>query len=154
MKLKSLFFVFFFAVSSMLAHAAGIELTVNAFNSFHVRLPIDPTDAPYQCITESDGAVVNGCSYEVHLSFDLPVYEAVVHTLKVQNYTHGTGSAGATCNVWSYDGNGGGMEGTNATFNLSGQQTLTFTSVLFGNSVALLCDIPSGEGIGAITWNP
>jgi hypothetical protein len=30
----------------------------------------------------------------------------------------------------------------------------TFTSIQFGNNIALLCDIPVGEGISAISWNP
>jgi hypothetical protein len=154
MKTKSLLLAICFAVATIPAHAAGIEFTKPAFESFHVRLPIDATDMPYNCITEDYGAVVNGCTFEVHLVFDLPVYQAVVHTLNVQNYVSGTGTTGATCNVWSYDGNGNGREGTNLTFNASGEQTLTFTSIKFGNSLALLCDIPVGEGISAITWNP
>jgi hypothetical protein len=134
--------------------ATAAERSTNAFSSFHVRVPIDTTQNPYQCLTEQWGALVNNCGYQVSVVFNLPVEHKRVHTVKAQNYVGGTGTSGTVCNVWSYDGNGGGEEGTNLTFNISGAQTLTFTSVLFGNSISLLCDLPSGEGLGAITWNP
>ena len=54
-----------------------------------------------------------------------------------------------------YDGNGNGEFGTNGTFNASGAQTLSFTSILFGstgNTISLLCDLPVGEGVSAISW--
>jgi hypothetical protein len=66
---------------------------------------------------------------------------------------NGTGSVGTSCSVWSYDGNGTGRQGTNLTFVPHGAETLTFTSVLFGDGISLLCDVPPGEGIGSLTWN-
>lgn len=131
------------------------EWTTNAYSSFHVRLPVGKdSDA---CITESEGAVINNCKYEVSVVFDSPVIfrkDPIVHYITAQNYVNGTGTVGATCNIWSYDGNGGGKEGTNSRFNPNGAQALTFTSLKFGNTISLLCDLPVGEGISALHWNP
>jgi hypothetical protein len=155
MKFKSLFLGICFGLSMLSAGIPAQARTQSAFSSFHVRLPIDQTQDPYNCVTESWGAVINSCAYDVTLTFDLPVDYKIVHTLEVQNYVNGTGTTGARCTLWSYDGKGGGQAGTtNLTFNPNGEQTLTFTSALFGNSIALDCEVPRGAGLGAISWNP
>ncbi len=128
--------------------------STSAFSSFRVRLPIDATQNPYNCVIETWGAVVNNCGYQVSVVFDLVIDHPVVHTVKVQNYVNGTGTVGAECAVWSYDGDGNGHAGTILTFNPNGEQTLKFTTALFGDSVSLLCDLPIGEGISSISWNP
>ena len=155
MKLKSLYFGICILLSTLVAGVPAFAThTTTAFNSFHVRSPLAPSKNAYACITESYGALVNSCGYAVSVSFDLPVDTATVHTIKVQNYVAGTGTAGATCYVWSYDGDRNGSEGSSATFNPNGAQTLTFTSALFGNSLSLLCDVPVGAGIATINWKP
>ena len=158
MKLKaaSLYLGLCLAILAVAASPAYARSTT-AFNSFRVRLPIDATQNPYNCLTESEGALINNCTYLVRVAFDLSIEHSpatLVHTVKVQNFVNGTGSVGATCNVWSYDGNGGGMVGTSLTFNPNGIQTLTFRTVLFGDNITLLCDLPVGEGVSAISWNP
>jgi len=131
------------------------EWTTNAYNSFRVRLPVGKdSDA---CLTESEGAVINKCNYEVSVVFDSPIIfrkDPIVHYITAQNYVNGTGTVGATCNIWSYDGNGKGKEGTNQTFKPNGEQALNFTSQKLGNTISLLCDLPVGEGISALHWNP
>lgn len=154
MKIKSTFLGICVALSVL---AAGIRVqarSIDAFSSFHVQVSTGSQQNAYTCVQESYGAVVNKCTYEVRLAFELPVDNDVVHTVSVQNYVKGTGTTGANCSVWSYDGNGNGQAGKSLTFSPNGQQTLNFTSILFGNNISLLCHIPVGEGIGAITWNP
>jgi hypothetical protein len=153
MKFKSLFFGICFALSTLVASAPASAWTVSAFSSFHVRLPIDSTQNPYNCITESYGAVINNCSYSVTLVFNLPLANVGFHYLYAQNYVHGTGKTGATCTVWSFDGDGNGRNGTtNLTFNPNGVQTLVFDSADFGNTMTLDCSVPTGAGIGAINY--
>jgi len=131
------------------------QWTTNAYNSFRVRLPVGKdSDA---CLTESEGAVINNCTYQVSVVFDSPIIfrkDPIIHTITAQNYVHGTGAVGATCTIWSYDGNGNGEFGTNQTFKPNGAQALNFTSLRFGNTISLLCDLPVGEGISALQWNP
>jgi hypothetical protein len=105
-------------------------------------------------VTESWGAVVNNCTYEVDISFDLVIDHLIVHKVKAQNYVNGTGTTGASCAAWTFDGDGNGKGGPALVFNPNGAQTLTFTTVPFGNNLSLLCNLPSGEGISSIRWNP
>ena len=152
MNLKSLYFGICVLLSTLVAGAPAFAThTTTAFNSFHVR---SSAAASANCLAESYGALVNNCPATVSVSFDLPVDDQVVHTIKVQNYVAGTGTFGATCFVWSYDGDRNGEEGSSATFNPNGAETITFTSALFGNSLSLLCDIPAGAGIATINWKP
>jgi hypothetical protein len=142
------------ACLSLLAIAAQAQREVTAFASFKIRYATGhTTEAAYGCVAESYGAVVNNCKYEVFLEFDTPMDNNVAHTLSVQNYVHGTGTTGATCQTWSYDGNGNGQPGTPETFDPTGAQTLTLTSIVFGDNVALLCNVPPGQGISAINYN-
>jgi hypothetical protein len=156
MKLKSLYFGICVLLSTLATSVPVFAAhTVTAFNSFHVRAPLGTPDSPYNCLAESYGAVVNGsCGFIVSVSFDLPVDRSVVHTVKIQNYVAGISYQGATCAVWSFDGNGNGKEGQSGQFNPTGAETLTLKSALFGNSMSVLCDIPGGQGIAAITWTP
>jgi hypothetical protein len=139
---------------SVIAASPAYARTTTAFTSFRLRLPIDSTQNPYNCITESYGAVVNNCAYQVSVSFDLIIDHPIVHTVKAQNYVSGTGTIGTSCAVWSYDGNGSGRASPILGFKPNGEQTLTFSSILFGDTISLLCDSPSGEGVSSITWNP
>jgi hypothetical protein len=144
------------AIPAVAATTPATTVSEPAFTSFHVRLPeglLNPAEIT-GCITESYGAAINSCPFEVHLAFNLPVYVQGVHDVSVQNYVNGSGTQGATCNVWSYNGDGQGSEGTNDTFDARGVQTLIFITKPFGNTIALFCDIPAGEGISSITWNP
>ena len=126
--------------------------TTTAFSSFHIRSPLDSTHVPYSCLTETYGAVQNQCAYEVDVMFDIPADTVYRHTFWAQNLVTGAGSTGATCAVWTYDGNGNGWQGTAATFNPSGPQTLQFTPARPGNNLSLLCTLPPGEGISSLTW--
>jgi len=156
MKSRSLLFGICLLSTLIFSLPAVAAHTATAFSLFHVLRPIDGVSTPYECLKEDWGAVYNNCGYDLALAFTLPIdkAKAAAHTVKVQNYVKGFGTSGATCYLWSYDGDGNGQEGTVATFNANGAQTLTFKSAVFGNSISLLCDVPSGAGIGAINWTP
>jgi hypothetical protein len=158
MKLKatSLFLGLCLAILAVVASPASAKTTrsVPAFESFHVWNP-STRAAALNCLNESTGAVINNCKYQLILAFDLPIdHQGIVHTVSVQNYANGTGTVGANCNTWSYDGNGGDAEGTYIYFNPNGAQTLSSTAALFGDTITLFCTLPVGEGVSSITWNP
>jgi hypothetical protein len=136
------------------ASAYAQERLTTAFTSFHIRYPLDSAHNPYNCVIESYGAAVNQCPYEVGLMFDLPIDGSEYdYTIYAQNYVSGTGSTGANCYAWSYDGDGHGTEGTFATFHANGPQTLTFTGrSSAGYTISLLCNVPPGEGISSLGW--
>src|ERR1700677_3465016 len=103
------------------------------------------------------GAVINNCKYQITVAFDLPIVnQEIVHTVSVQNYVGGTGTVGADCLTWSYDGNGHDAEGTYIYFNPNGAQILTSTAALIPNtphSITLFCTLPVGEAVASLTWN-
>jgi hypothetical protein len=125
-----------------------------AFSAFHIRAPLDPTHNPYACVTESYGALQNQCSYEVDVMFDMPAETSSTHYVWAQNFVHGTGSTGATCSLWTYDGNGNGRLGTVFTFPARGVFYALFYPAVSGNNFSLLCNLPSGEGISSVYWIP
>ncbi|MGA3090116.1 MAG: hypothetical protein ABSD75_16005 [Terriglobales bacterium] len=148
------------AILAVAASPASAQSTrsVPAFESFHVWSPSTKASAALACLNESKGAVINNCKYQLIVAFDLPIdNQGVVHTVKAQNYVNSTGTVGATCTAWTYDGDGHDAEGTSSTFNPNGAQTLPFTAVPIPdttNTITLFCALPVGEGIAALTWNP
>jgi hypothetical protein len=156
MKLNAttLFLGFCLAMLAVAASPASAR-SVPAFESFRVWSPIGDAATALSCLTESTGAVINNCTYQVTVAFDLPIdNEGIAHEVSVQNYVHGTGKVGANCNTWSYDGNGNDASGSYIYFNPNGAQTLTSTSAIFGNTITLFCTLPVGEGVSSLTWNP
>jgi hypothetical protein len=148
------------AIMAVAASPASAQSTrsVPAFESFHVWSPSTKAAAALNCLNESKGAVINNCKYQLILAFDLPIdKQGIVHTVSVQNYVGGTGTVGANCNTWTYDGDGDDAQGTYIYFNPNGAQTLSSTAVLIPdttNTITLFCTLPLGEGVASLTWNP
>ena len=127
-KHQTLFLGMCLGLSLLAANVPAYARTTTAFSSFHIRTPLDANHNPNACVVESYGAVVNRCPYTVGVMFDIPVDSTYPHnTVWAQNYVHGTGTIGTYCALYTFDGNGNGSLGTQATFNASGPQTLQFT---------------------------
>ena len=164
MKLKtiSLFLGLCLAILAIAASPASAQSTrsVPAFESFHVWAPGTglTRSGDLNCLNESKGAVINNCKKQLIVAFEMPIdNQGIVHTVNVQNYVGGTGTTGANCNTWTYDGNGNDAEGSYIFFNPNGAQTLPSTAVLIPNTtnyITLFCTLPVGEGVSALTWNP
>jgi hypothetical protein len=158
-KATSLFLGLCLAILAVAASPASAQSTSYepAYEAFHVWSPSKDASAALACLNESKGAVINNCTYQLILAFDLPIEnQGIVHTVTVQNYVGGTGTVGANCNTWTYDGNGHDAEGSYIYFNASGAQTLTSTAKQISdtnNFITLFCTLPEGEGVSALSWN-
>ena len=88
--------------------------------------------------------------------FDLPIDDSGVreaHDIFIWNFAGGSGTTGASCYAWSYDGDGNGSEGSSGTLKANGDEMIElWTSIESDYNIALLCDVPPGEGIGALAW--
>ena len=77
-KATSLFLGLCLAISVVAVSPAQAQskMYTTAFSSFHVRCLeacSGPwTGNPYDCLTESEGAVINQCKYLVRVAFDMP----------------------------------------------------------------------------------
>src|SRR5580698_294353 len=146
------------AAAASPAHAADLHET--AFGSFHVEintLTNYPGD-PYLCMYEYNGAVVNACCYTFDLEFGLPI-----ETLNTKHITVldgwsglGSGSENFSCQSFSYTGtNGNGNPGTNPSFTGPGTSIETTVTMPSGyTSIQVLCNVPAGDAVANLTWNP
>jgi len=140
------------------AYAADLHET--GFGAFHVEvntLTNYPGD-PYLCVYENNGAVVNNCTYTVDLAFGLPI-----ETLNTKNITVldgwsglGTGTESFNCQSFSYTGtNSSGNVGTMAVFTGPGQSKTTTVTIPTGyNTIQVLCNVPAGDAVASLSWNP
>jgi hypothetical protein len=89
-------------VLSAFTAVPAFAVSATGFSLFHVEGPLSSTENPYTCLNESNGAVVNNCSYDVSLEFNLPINTLGVKSLSVQNLWGTTPSF--SCTVYAYSG--------------------------------------------------
>jgi hypothetical protein len=117
---------------------------------------------PYSCITEFFGEVVNYCSFNVDMEFDLPIDTDGSFQVSVQNLSFDSQNT-MNCTLGSYTGNGSiGFQ--KVTFQFAGtggaHQTKTVDiSAVAGGTIQLICNVPANNsgglsGIADINWNP
>ena len=140
------------AVAIFTATLPAYARSTSGFNSFHI---LSPSSAS-SCVTESWGAVVNNCTYDVTFVFDLPVDNDGAKTVSAVDYINGTGSFGCYAISFGQNGRNDYDEGQAQTFNGSGQQSLNFSTYVYpGWSLSLYCwSVPPGRGIQLLNWNP
>jgi hypothetical protein len=162
MKTKSTLLFLGFCLAMLAVAASPVSAqssrSVPAFESFHVWDPSTKAGTALNCLDESKGAVINNCKYEIIVAFNLPIdNQGVVHTVTALNYVGGTGTEGASCNTWTYDGNGHDAEGPSFSLPASGEGSGSSAASLISgttNYITLFCTLPTGEGVSALTWNP
>jgi hypothetical protein len=145
------------------ANPAYAERSTTAFNSFHVQsgsVFSDPpyTEDPYLCLTEDNGAVVNNCTFNVNLLFDLPIDRIGDKTIRVQDYWNAPSPfVPFGCVSYVYTGmTGSSTVGTSLTFSGPTQALFTHDNVsVLGDSMTVICwGVPPGEGVANLNWNP
>ena len=127
-----------------------------AFSGFHVESPI--ASAPRTCLSENNGAVVNNCSHNVSLEFNLPIDSKGSKSILVQDYWAGTNQENTfACQSYAYTGTqGSSTPGTTIYFNAPYQN---YNSIAYaaatGDSIQLICwDVPPGGGVANLNWTP
>jgi hypothetical protein len=158
MKLKatSLFLGLCLAIMAVAANPAHARV-VTGFGGFHVEVQGTVSTNSYLCLEENYGAVVNDCSTDVSLAFDLPVDNAGEKTIYVQDYWTGSGFP-FTCQLYSY-GDSGNLSynyGGSITLSEPHQQTQNSFSVNVPNgwSLQVICfNVPPGGGIANLNYN-
>jgi hypothetical protein len=148
---KSLFLSTSLLVVIFVLNIPADARTTTGWNSFRVWSPIGADN----CVGESFGAAINLCSSDINLTFEMLVDTPGWKTVTVTNSPGGYGTL--TCAAVSFSGVNDGIVSTYAqTFNVVGQQTLTFRlSVSAGWGFSLYCwNISPGRGIAKITWGP
>jgi hypothetical protein len=138
---------------TVLAAVPGHARSTIGINAFHV-LDKNPGNA-YTCLDENWAAVVNNCNRPVSLTFDLPIDNVGWHEIDVVDAPGGYGSF--ECQAITFNANGGvDYYGTQATFNPSGQETLSFyTQVWPADSITIYCwNVPNSRGITSLNWTP
>ncbi|MGA7693453.1 MAG: hypothetical protein WCA76_00420 [Candidatus Sulfotelmatobacter sp.] len=153
MKLKatSLFLGLCLAIVAFAAGPAYARSTTG-FSAFHVEGPIGSD--PYTCLGENNGAVVNNCSYDVSLEFDLPIDNPGSHPITVQDYW--TGSDSFSCVSYAYTGQTpSSVVGSTIVFTAPGQSLVsTVNAANNGMSIQLICwYVPPGGGVANLNWS-
>ncbi len=157
MKLKAtpLFLGLCLAVMAVAASPAFARSTT-AFSAFHVESPIGSD--PYTCLSENNGAVVNNCSYDVDLEFDLPIDTKGSKTITVQDYWTGSDQENTfSCQSYAYTGTEGySTEGTKIDFTGPLQSKTSTVNVSTGGmSIQLICrGVPPGGAVANLNWKP
>lgn len=153
-KATSLFLGLCFSILAVAASPAYARSTTG-FSAFHVEGPTGSD--PYTCLNEANGAVVNNCTYDVSLEFDLPVDNTGGKTITVQDYWYGwPNNTSFQCVSYAYTGTEpSSTVGSTITFDLPGQSLSTDVNVANGGmSIQLICwSVPPGGGIANINWN-
>ncbi len=134
--------------------------TVTGFASFHVEQLNVNTSDDYLCLVENNGAVVNKCSGDVNLVFDLPIDNTGTHYITLQDYWGWpTGSPTFSCTAYAYNGTGPTSVGEpqppdTVTFTGGGQTQYPYvTSPDGGEGIQLICwGVPPGTGIALINY--
>jgi len=129
------------------------------FSLFHVEVtgPAYPGD-PYTCLTEANGAVVNNCTYDVSLEFNLPISTwDDYHTITVQDYWQwASGTTRFYCQAYAYNGaQGSAVTLTPEYFFTAASETNTLSLFVptSGDTMQLICwNVPPGDGIASINW--
>ena len=150
-KTQSLLVAICLALSILAAGIPAEARDTTGWNSFRVWSPL----GAYNCVGESFGAAVNVCNQNINLTFETVVDTAGWHTIGVWDSPGGYGSF--TCAAYSFSGiNDGAYWGTPATFNPSGQESLGFSTYVYGGwAMSLYCyNVPPGRGIANLNWNP
>jgi len=150
-----------FAVAASPVYATTLSNT--AFSDFHVEvntLTSYPGD-PYLCLYENNGAVVNSCGYTVDLEFDLPIVSPGTKNIIILDGWAGlgTGSENFSCQSFAYTGTeGSSTVGTNVSFTGPGQKITTTVNASSSNgildSIQVLCNVPAGDAVALLNWNP
>jgi len=166
MKLKatSLFLGLCLAILTAAASPAYAEtLSATAFSAFHVEintLTNYPGD-PYLCLFENNGAVVNTCNYTVDLEFDIPIVSAGKKSITLLDGWSGlgTGSEQFSCQSFAYTGTeGSSTVGTNPSFTGPGTKITTTVTASMNDgildAVQVLCNVPAGDAVALLNWNP
>jgi hypothetical protein len=120
-----------------------------------------PYPNPALCLTEYYGEVVNQCSFEVVLAFDLPIDTDGSHYVSVTNLSYGS-TATVKCTVSALTGEGStGVQTEVLSLN---QPTISKTAtvdVAAGGTIQVLCYIPGmtstkklPNGISEFNWAP
>jgi hypothetical protein len=165
MKLKaSLFVGICAAILAVAASPAYAETrATTAFNSFHVQsaTPFSQptyTEDPYLCLTEDNGAVVNNCTFNVNLLFDLQIDHKGEKSITVQDYWNAPSPfVPFECVSYVYTGTmSSSYGGTIVTFTAPTTALITKDDVpALGNSMTVICwQVPPGEGVANLNWNP
>lgn len=145
------------AAAALLAAVSADARSTTAFSAFHVEGPINSSQNPYECLSENNGAVYNGCGYAVSLEFDLPIDNTGYHSVTIQDYWYGSSSSSSfQCVPYAYTGTGpSSTVGTPVNF-YEPHQSLT-GGVNVGNngmSIQVICwDVPAGGGVANINWS-
>jgi hypothetical protein len=146
------------ATPSMLVAQNNRTRSTTAFNSFHVQSGYVGKEDPYLCLTEDNGAVVNNCSYDVNLLFDLQIDHTGEKTIWVQDYWNAPSRfVQFGCTSYVYTGSeGSSLVGTSLTFTAPKMALNTKDNVpALGDSMTVICwFVPPGEGVANLNWNP
>jgi hypothetical protein len=127
------------------------------FSAFHVEGPLDGagTADPYLCLNEDDGAVVNNCTYDVSLEFDLLIDDTGSKSITVQDYFLGTDADNTfSCTSYAYTGTeNSGTVGTTISFTAPLQKKTSTVTAASGDSIQLICsNVPPGGGVASLNW--
>ena len=122
--------------------------STTGWNSWKLGWVSPYTDA--SCVYEWYGAVVNGCSSNVYLTFEMVVDNGGYHTINATGANTGTPFL---CQAFSFAGQSR-WSGTNTWVNPG--QTSTFTVfVSSGGGMSLYCsNMGSRSGVANLNWNP
>ncbi|MGB9234057.1 MAG: hypothetical protein WCC04_06555 [Terriglobales bacterium] len=150
----SLFLGLCLAILAVAASPAYARSTTG-FSAFHVESPT--ASNPYKCLNENNGAVVNNCTYDVSLEFDLPIDSAGEKSIIVQDYFEGTAAENTfSCTSYAYTGSkASSTVGSAINFTGPTETLTTSVDVTEGDSIQVICyNIPKGGGVANFNWNP
>jgi hypothetical protein len=144
------------AISALTAVPA-FAVSSTGFSLFHVENTVTGTQNAYLCLTESNGAVVNNCTYDVNLEFNLTINSLGKKSISVQNLWDTTPPSSFTCVAYAYSGvSNSSYAQTDLVYNptdnaFSGSIDVTES----GSSIQVICwGVPEHYGIANINWNP
>jgi hypothetical protein len=138
-----------------IAASPAYARSTTAFSAFHVESPI--ASDPYTCLSENNGAVVNNCTYDVDIEFDLPIDTTGTKSITVQDYWAGTDQENTfSCKSYAYTGSeGASTQGTAIDFTATQQSFVTRVQVTAKESIQVICwQVPPGGGVANFNWNP
>jgi hypothetical protein len=149
------------AIAAAASVAVADARSISGFGSFRVQDPTGGSTGPYQCLTEDNGAVVNGCQGPVNLAFGLVVDAPGTYGVGVANYWKDWGANNSdppfSCNAYTYAGTSSNSAGQSQsmTFNTKSQPNTAATvpSLPDGGTLQLICwNVPPGAGIASVNW--
>ncbi len=144
------------AISALTAIPA-YAVSSTAFSLFHVEGPLSSTENSYLCLGENNGAVVNNCTWDVSLEFNLPINSLGAKSISVQNLWGSPPLHSFTCTVYAFSGlTGSSYAETALAYNASSNSfngSIDLTAN--GSSMQVICwNVPPGQGIANFNWNP